>query len=138
MRVYVILLVVAMVLFAYARWQLASPDRAFVAAAKGDLAGIRRELWFGLDVNGMDRGGQTLLTEAASFRQTHVVRGLLGMGADPNRCDRAGWSPVSRAAFEGDVDAVRALLAAGADPVGTPVEGFTVERIARLRGYPEI
>jgi uncharacterized protein len=138
MRVYVIVVAVAVVVLAFARWRSTSSDRALVAAARGDLAAVKRELWFGLNVNGFDRSGQTLLMHAASSRQAHVVRGLLKMGADPNQCDRGGWSPVSRAAFVGDVDAVRALLAAGADPVGTPVPGFTVERVARVRGYPQI
>ena len=89
----------------------------------------------GLDVDAADRSGRALLATAASNGRVGVVRELLRMGADSDRHDRGGWPPLAWAMFAGDAEAVLALLAAGAEPDAMPVEGCTVERVARARGH---
>ena len=97
------------------------------AAGRGDVAGVRLCLRFGVDPNTPSRWGwnhenegQTPLTAAAQFGRVDVVRLLLEKGADPNLRDFGpefpGETPLSTAAMHGQLEVCRVLLEAGADP----------------------
>ncbi|KAI9219689.1 asparaginase-domain-containing protein [Blastocladiella britannica] len=67
------------------------------SAARGDVAGIRRWVQAGLDINGVHAaapGRATLLHTAAAHLQEHVVEYLVSeAGADPLAVDAAGITP---------------------------------------------
>jgi hypothetical protein len=95
-------------------------------AARGDVAGVRFCLRFGVDPNAPSRwgwgrayDGQTPLTAAAQYGRVEVLRLLLSSGADPNLRDFGPAfpheTPLSTAAMHGQLDICRVLLKAGAD-----------------------
>lgn len=65
------------------------------AADDGDIAGVKRLLDEGVDVNVRDEGGATPL-HVASFRGHHdVIKLLLAKGADIKAKDKDGDTPLS-------------------------------------------
>ncbi len=88
-------------------------------------------LWFGADVDGVDRLGRTALILNAGFSSPEGVGFLLAHGADPNREDAQGNTALqSVGVIEGHGPAdlykvVWQLLAAGADPCHRNCKGET-------------
>jgi hypothetical protein len=93
-------------------------------AARGDVAGVRLCLRFGVDPNAPSRwgwnhenDGQTPLTAAAQFGRVDVVRLLLKSGADANLRDSGPdfphETPLSTAAMHGQLEVARVRAAAG-------------------------
>jgi ankyrin repeat protein len=96
-------------------------------AVRGDVAGVRLCLRFGVDPNApsrwgwtLENDGQTPLTTAAQYGHVEVTRVLLKSGADPNLRDFGSNypqnTPLATAAMHGQLEVCRVLLAAGADP----------------------
>jgi len=104
-----------------------SPNKLTRYAERGDVAGVRLCLRFGVDANAPSRwgwnleiDGQTPLTAAAQHGQVEVVRLLLKSGADPNLRDFGPnyphETPLAVAAMHGQLEICRILLDTGADP----------------------
>ncbi|MEF8750097.1 MAG: ankyrin repeat domain-containing protein [Candidatus Accumulibacter propinquus] len=98
--------------------------RAFVSSAcAGDIDAMRAQVAEGLDLNGRDRFGDTLLElviseleycpEAPKYR---VVQEMLRLGADPCGLSKDGSSPLFMAILNMDTEMLRILLNGGADP----------------------
>lgn len=65
-------------------------------------------------INGVEVGGQPLLSAAAASGDDWLTRELLKAGADPNATDKRGWTPLMAAAKGGFPMEVRALMTGGA------------------------
>ena len=83
---------------------------------EGDLAGLKKVLSRGVEVNGRDFMGSTPLSLAALTGRTEVIDLLISNGAEVNGQNKDGATPLLGAAFLGRVEAVNLLLAEGADP----------------------
>lgn len=102
------------------------------SAARGDIAGVRRQLAKGVPVDAVATDprleGRTPLAVACEDRRAgaDMVRFLLENGADPNRIsgphDRP---PLKGAARSGSLEKVRALLDAKADARHVATHGYT-------------
>ena len=103
----------------------AAQDDAWLAAARGDVDAVRRQLDDGLDVDARSpESGVTLLTMAAVTGQHEVAAMLIDAGADVNRANpQDGSVPLHGAAFFGRADIVALLLDNGADPNATGLGG---------------
>jgi ankyrin repeat protein len=97
----------------------------------------------GIDVNGLNPGGDTALIAAARFGHVQVMQALLAAGADPNFPDEdydgaIGYSPIMNAITDRHsdqcVECINLLLAAGADVNQTTAEGVTALMMAALIG----
>ena len=88
------------------------------AARDGDVAGVRKWIKKGADVNAADKAGWTPLHFAAQALSVEVVRVLLENGASVDPVDGHGSTPLWRAvsASRGEGGVIQALRAAGADP----------------------
>lgn len=110
------------------------------AARTGDLAGTKRLLIGGADVNtafGSER--LTALSLAASSGHAEVARILILAGANVNARDNFGRTPLIWAAFHGNAEVVRVLLENGATPDATDVElGRTPLTWSAGRGDPKL
>jgi hypothetical protein len=106
------------------RPDLRDPLAAFVASAcAGDTAAMRAQVAGGLDVNGYDQLGDTILQHVITalepcpaLRRHQAISELLQLGADPGAVGRDGASPLFQAAMNMDSGLLRILLDAGADP----------------------
>lgn len=87
-----------------------------VAAARGDIAGIRLLLRHGAEVNRCDLIRRTALHAAAGAGQADAARELLRAGADPNARATRGRTPLYFAATAGQHSVAALLLQHGADP----------------------
>ncbi len=83
---------------------------------EGNLAGLKKALSRGVEINGRDFMGSTPLSLAALTGRTEVIDLLIRNGADVNGQNKDGATPLLGAAFLGRVEAVKLLLAEGADP----------------------
>lgn len=81
------------------------------AAARGDLAEIKRRLAAGADVNAPDRSRETPLYAAASHGQTGAVKTLLAAGASTRGV--GAKRPLAAAAMCGKLAIVKLLVEAG-------------------------
>jgi ankyrin repeat protein len=88
-------------------------DALRAAAAKGDVAMLKRLLADGGDVNALNRTRTTPLHAAARAGKVQAVRVLLDAGADPAAIDSDGITPLERAKEHGHAEVIR-LLSAGA------------------------
>ena len=81
------------------------------------LGGALTALWwpFGVDLNKVDKAGNTALMWAADQGHTEIVRALIQVGADLNKADKYGITALIRAADQGRTATVQALIQAGAD-----------------------
>lgn len=98
-----------------------STGKLFAAMCKNDLAGVRRAIEEGADVNRIcpPPGESTPLMWANSEELTEI---LLKAGADPNKSAK-GNTPLISAARSGHLGIVRQLIAAGADVHAVEVSG---------------
>jgi len=86
------------------------------AAAKGDLADVKRHLQKGMDVNIKDDNDWTPLLYSAFNGKQDVVVFLISKGADVNAASRiTGWTPLHVAADKGHLDVVKILVGSGAN-----------------------
>ena len=86
------------------------------AAAKGDLADVKRHLQKGTDVNIKDDNDWTPLLYSAFNGKQDVVVFLISKGADVNVASRiTGWTPLHVAADKGHLGVVKILVGAGAN-----------------------
>jgi hypothetical protein len=83
---------------------------------EGDLAGLKKVLSRGVEINGRDFMGSTPLSLAALTGKTEVIDLLISNGAEVNGQNKDGATALLGAAFLGRVEAVNLLLAEGADP----------------------
>jgi len=85
------------------------------ACSNGNLAGVKKAVSEGADVNKSDAGGRSALLEAAWNGSNDIVKYLLEQGANPNTADKSGFTPIMRAAEEGYHLVVNTLIQKGAD-----------------------
>ena len=85
------------------------------AAARGDLAEIKRRLAAGADINAPDRSRQTPIYAAAIEGQTRIVKALLAAGASTKGV--GAQHPLTGAAMCGKLAIVKLLVEAGSDDV---------------------
>ncbi|MYB52888.1 MAG: ankyrin repeat domain-containing protein [Acidobacteriia bacterium] len=143
-----IILVVLLVLFAWAVWgQEPAGDRAGFplhdALAQKDYDEAIRLIRLGADVNELsDRGARPLVvaSDDPSSDAFDVVRELLRFGALPNEADSDGQTALHRAAEQGNMAVADLLVRSGADlnatrPVVNLANGETVEHTPILRAY---
>jgi ankyrin repeat protein len=90
------------------------PGKRLLAAAAGDIEGVRRALADGAPVNRRGAFGDTALNIAADAGKADIVELLLKSGADVENLGGADKTPVMSAAFAGRIPVVRLLVAAGA------------------------
>jgi ankyrin repeat protein len=109
------------------------------AAARGDVAEIRRLIAQGADPAARDGHGRTPLLVAAFGARTDAMRALVDGGADPNALDIQRYDVVTIAAVRGDVATLRQALALGASPrnVTSPYDGTALIAAAHL-GHADV
>ena len=98
--------------------------RSFVASASaGDIEAMRAQVAAGLDLNGWDQFGDTLLEQVISKLDVdleapryEVVQEMLRLGADPCRLSKDGSSPLFVAVLDMDTEMLRILLDGGPNP----------------------
>lgn len=110
------------------------------AAARHDIAEIRRLLQHGADVNAAQPDGMTALHWAASHDDASLVDMLVSAGARLESTTRNGaYTPLHVASRAGAARAVVALLDAGADPhARTASGGATPLHFAAANGRPAV
>ncbi|XP_068779032.1 cyclin-dependent kinase 4 inhibitor D [Struthio camelus] len=95
--------------------EISAGDRLSGAAARGDVAEVRRLLHHELvHPDAHNRFGKTAL-QVMMFGSPVVAQELLKQGASPNIQDEAGRAPAHDAARAGFVDTLRVLVEHGAD-----------------------
>jgi len=109
-----------------------------VAGLRGDVAGVRRALAAGTDVDERWVDGHTSLLDAAREGHVEVVAELLGAGADPRIVDHLmRATPAHKAAYMGHADVLDLLAAHGGcdlDAQG-PYNGYTALHDAVWHGH---
>jgi len=116
-------------------------DRSLIEAAeKGDLAGVKKALVEGANVNAGIDGSQTALMTAALAGHRGIVQTLLDGGANPNvEAQHLGQTALAMAASGGHDEIVKLLLDRGASinhrsgKYKRPYAGVTALFIAALR-----
>ncbi|HWI78186.1 MAG TPA: ankyrin repeat domain-containing protein [Ramlibacter sp.] len=119
------------------RAQPAAATSLVEAAARGDLAQVRRLLGAGAPIEQRDGRGRTPVLAATAGNHVEVVRALIARGADVNAQDSQHDSAFLLAGAEGYTDIVRATLAAGADLKSTNRYGGTALIPACHHGHVE-
>uniref|UniRef100_F6SGP8 Cyclin-dependent kinase 4 inhibitor D n=1 Tax=Ornithorhynchus anatinus TaxID=9258 RepID=F6SGP8_ORNAN len=95
--------------------EIRAGDRLSGAAARGDLAEVRRLLHQELvHPDAVNRFGRTAL-QTMMFGSSPIALELLKQGANPNVQDATGTTPVHDAARTGFLDTLQALVEHGAD-----------------------
>ena len=128
------LLVAASLLLACSAVQ-ASLDDLFSAVKLDDVAGVRRMLGDGGDVNSVDAGGNSLLMVAAREQSNGVARLLIERRVNVNYRNDVHETAIMFAALDGDLELVKLLAAAGADITQA---GWTALHYAAFGGHTEI
>ena len=109
-------------------------DRMFEAVDADQANEVRALLARGIDVNTVDRDGNTLLARAAQRGNRAVFTLLLGSGARIESRNRFGETPLMYAALGGNEAIVRELLGKQVR-VNTDAPGWTAMHYAALRGH---
>lgn len=104
------------------------------AAAKGDLATVKRELQKGEDVNG-EHAGTSLLSLATKNGRLEMVKFLVDKGANVNHGAINGTAPLMLAATNGHLDVVKFLVDKGADVNAKDHKGGTPLMAAAREGH---
>ncbi len=90
-------------------------DTIWNAAKNGDLAGVKKHLGKGLEVDARDPSGGTPLAIAALLGREKVVDYLITKGANVNHRNGEKQTPLHGSAFLGQVRVVELLIENGAD-----------------------
>ena len=85
-----------------------------LAAASGDIEGVRSQLADGVDVNAQGYRDETALMAASECGHAAIVEELLHAGAAVNLRSKTGATALMLASMNGHADIVRSLLAGGA------------------------
>jgi len=104
--------VVVWALLTAAAWAALQDDALLQAARKGDLAGVKKSLDDGADVNGKSSYGASALSFAAEKGKVDIVKLLLDRGANVNVQDQFYKArPITWAVRNGHAEIVGLLLA---------------------------
>lgn len=97
------------------------------AAMNGDVDTVRQLLRSGVDIDSLDRHGQSAVMLAAHRGHREVVEALIDAGADLNVTAKYGLSALMLAVVGGHLSIARLLARAGADLSlkGRGAPGFT-------------
>ena len=88
----------------------ADPAVMRLAAAKGDVPTVAKQLRAGLAVDTVDDGGETALMEAAKGGHLRLVKYLLSWGANVEAKNKYGHTPLMQAASSGHLEIVKLLV----------------------------
>ncbi len=110
-----ILLLLAVPVFAGALGLSAGDPAIVVAARGGDFETVRALVAKRVDVNETARDGSTALLWAVHQSDVKMVRALIGAGANFIAANRYGVTPLLEASRTGDTPIIAELLKAGAD-----------------------
>jgi endonuclease YncB( thermonuclease family) len=108
------------------------------AAARGNLATVRRLLANGANPAESDTERLTPLHHAALGGHVYVLQALIDAGAPVDAQDQYGFTALHSAARDGHETAVRYLVSRGADLTLTEQSGKTAEQLARFIGHAAI
>lgn len=108
------------------------------AVDRGNAGVVKHLLDRGVDENGKDHYGQSLIMTAVSNHHTEIVELLIAAGADINAANDYRITPLAVAAEQGHLDLVNMLVTAGAKVNARDTAGGTALSVAILRGYQEI
>ena len=99
-----------------ARSSLGRTPLLIAAAQDGSVEVVRLLIEKGADINARDKGGSSVLAQAAGANNVEVARLLIARKAEVNTVDEGGYTPLTNAALNGDRSAamVRLLLEHGA------------------------
>jgi ankyrin repeat protein len=114
----------------------AAPVPIVDAAARGDLAAVRRLIGQKADVNAARVDGMTALHAAVHVDRLDIADALLRAGAKAAGLDRYGVTPLYLAAVNGNADMIRRLLEAGVDANAVDPGGETALMTAARTGAP--
>ncbi|MEM9284051.1 MAG: ankyrin repeat domain-containing protein [Verrucomicrobiota bacterium] len=115
-----------------------SPRDLFLAASSGDLEAIDLFAETGMDIDTVDKAGNTALIRAASSGQILAVERILGLGADPRHVNQVKRDALLSASAKGFDDVARMLISRGADPNLRDVEGWSALSIASFNGHSDM
>ena len=88
------------------------------AAAKGDVASIKRLIWAGAKVDARDGNGRTPLMVAGFKRNHAAAKALIDAGADLNALDDDRYDLLTISGVLDDLKMVKLAIASGADVRG--------------------
>jgi ankyrin repeat protein len=119
--------------------ELADYQGLHAAAAKGDVAAVKRLVSTGADLNAQDRHGRTPLMVAAHLRRHEAARALIKAGTNVNALDKEHYDMLTIAAVANDLEMVKLAIASGADAglVTSPYQGTALIASAHL-GHVEV
>ncbi len=86
-----------------------------IAIQKDDVNQVRSFAEKGVDLNDIDRYGNTALNIACYNGNMEIIRILVDYGANINKKDRRGSNPIIIAAFKGSYEITEYLINQGAD-----------------------
>jgi ankyrin repeat protein len=107
------------------------------AAARGDVACIKKLLFEGVEIDARDRAGATALLVATQGNKISAAKELIEAGADVNAKDAMNDSAYLYAGARGHLDILKLTLAHGADLTSTNRYGGTALIPASERGHVE-
>ena len=104
------------------------------AAARGDIAEIKRLVAAEAELDARDGHGRTPLMVAAHRRDREAARALIKAGADVNALDAEHYDVLTIASVLNDLAMVKLVLASGADArlITSPYEGTALIAAAHL------
>jgi ankyrin repeat protein len=117
--------------------QAMTETRLHAAAARDDVAAIKRLLAEGAAINARDERGRTALLAATHENRVNAARALIEAGADVNAKDAMNDSPYLYAGARGHLAILKLTLEHGADLKSTNRYGGTALIPACERGHVE-
>ena len=107
----------------------------FVAVKKGEVAGVKKLLEEGLDVNARDEFAETPLHWAARIGDVRMAELLIKYGGDINARNNAENTPLHVAVAYGNLDMAEFLINHGGDINAKNEEGWTPLHVAVFNGH---